>query len=191
MRFTTTSTPRATRRFFASPTPRSLILSHTRAKRPRPQRVKHVTQRSFPQMFETTLTELLYGKGAHANPIACVEDLPASLASRKIEGFPHSIYQLVDHMNYWMDYELHRIAGASQPYPEHASASWLPNSAQTSDADWTHAVTRFGDLVAKLVELAKSGTQSLSREVLPAHAQQSQHSSTVGAILWQLVSHNS
>ena len=142
-------------------------------------------------MFESTLTELLYGKGAHANPIACVEDLPANLASRKIEGFPHSIYQLVDHMNYWMDYELHRIAGASRPYPEHASASWLPGSAPPSDADWTQAVARFRDLVAKLVELAKSGTQSLSREIPPASPQQSQHSSTVGAILWQLASHNS
>jgi len=27
-------------------------------------------------MMERALTELLYGKGAHVNPLACVEDLP-------------------------------------------------------------------------------------------------------------------
>jgi uncharacterized damage-inducible protein DinB len=141
-------------------------------------------------MFDQTLTELLYGKGAHVHPLACVEDLSASLASRTIDGFPHSIWQLVCHMNYWMDYELHRIAGQAPTYPEHASASWLPTAAPSNEADWTQAVTRFRDLIAKLAELAKSGTQSLSREIPAMHPQQAQHSSTVGAILWQTMTHN-
>jgi uncharacterized damage-inducible protein DinB len=142
-------------------------------------------------MFESTLTELLYGKGAHANPIACVEDLPAIVASRTIDGFPHSIWQLLNHMNYWMDYELHRIAGACPTYPEHASGSWLPNSPAPTDADWTQAVARFRDLITRLAELAKSGTQSLSRGVPAANPQQAQQRSTVGAILWQTAAHNS
>jgi uncharacterized damage-inducible protein DinB len=142
-------------------------------------------------MFESTLLELLYGKGAHANPIACVEDLSAILASRTLDGFPHSTWQLVNHMNYWMEYELHRIAGACPAYPEHASASWLPNSAPPAEGDWTKAVARFRELIAKLAEVAHSGTQALSRVVQPAQAPQGQHGSTVGAILWQVASHNS
>jgi uncharacterized damage-inducible protein DinB len=142
-------------------------------------------------MFETTLTELLHGRGAHANPIACVEDLPANLAARTIDDFPHSIWQLVSHMNYWIDYELHRIAGGAPAYPEHASDSWLPNSAPPNEAAWAQAVTQFRDLIAKLAELAKSSTQSLSREVPPASLQQPQHTATVGAILWQIMAHNS
>jgi uncharacterized damage-inducible protein DinB len=142
-------------------------------------------------MFESVLSELLYGKGAHANPVACVEDLSAILASRTLDGFPHSTWQLVNHMNYWMDYELHRIAGACPAYPEHASASWLPNSAPAAEADWANAVARFRELIARLAEVAHSGTQALSRVVQPAHAQQGQHGSTVGAILWQVASHNS
>jgi len=35
-------------------------------------------------MPERALVELLYGKGAHANPIACVEDLSAELAGRRV-----------------------------------------------------------------------------------------------------------
>jgi uncharacterized damage-inducible protein DinB len=143
------------------------------------------------EMFETTLIELLHGKGSHADPIACIEDLSAGQASRTIENFPHSIYQLVTHMNYWMDYELHRIAGAPQPYPEHASASWLTNAAPPSESHWPQAVTQFRDRIARFTDLANSGAQSLSREIAPASKQQSQHSSTAGAILWQIVAHNS
>ncbi|MFZ0947828.1 MAG: hypothetical protein WAN19_06795, partial [Candidatus Sulfotelmatobacter sp.] len=63
------------------------------------------------------LTELLRGKGAHADPLACVEDLSVELGARQITGFPHSIGQLVFHMNYWMDYELRRIRGQRPAYP--------------------------------------------------------------------------
>jgi uncharacterized damage-inducible protein DinB len=141
-------------------------------------------------MFENTLAELLHGKGAHADPIACIEDLPANLVSRTIDNFPHSIWQLVSHMNYWMDFELHRIAGAAPAYPDHAAKSWLTNPAPQSEADWNQAVLRFQGLIARFSELAKSGTQSLSREIPLASPQQT-HTSSVGAILWQIVAHNS
>src|SRR5258706_11089200 len=62
-------------------------------------------------MGSRALTELLQGKGAHADPIACVEDLTSELAARHVKGFPHSIGQLLFHMNYWMEYELRRIRG--------------------------------------------------------------------------------
>lgn len=38
-------------------------------------------------MSEPILKELLYGIGAHANPIACVEDLSANLAGRLPQTF--------------------------------------------------------------------------------------------------------
>ena len=87
-------------------------------------------------MSSRALTELLRGKGAHADPIACVEDLSAELAARHIEGFPHSIGELVFHMNYWMDYELRRIRGEKPAYPEHNSESF-PSVRSSADAeDW-------------------------------------------------------
>jgi hypothetical protein len=71
-------------------------------------------------MSERAMHELLYGKGAHANPVACVEDLPLELSGRRVEGFPHSIWQLVSHMNFWMDYEVRRIRGDAPKYPDHS-----------------------------------------------------------------------
>jgi uncharacterized damage-inducible protein DinB len=142
-------------------------------------------------MSQQTLIELLYGKSAHANPVACVEDLSADFAARTITGFPHSTWQLLSHINYWMDYELQRIAGHAPSYPEHAAGSWLPESAPPSDAAWTSAVDRLRELLDSAVQLARSTPQELSREVPPAHPKQAEFSSSVRAILWQTVAHNS
>jgi uncharacterized damage-inducible protein DinB len=142
-------------------------------------------------MSESTLVELLHGKGSHANPIACVEDLPLAFAARTIDGFPHSIWQLLSHMNYWMDYEIRRIAGHPLQYPEHAAGSWLPEAAPPSEAAWTAAVARFRELIDTLIGEARSDSEALAREVPPAHAQQGGVSSSVHAILWQIVAHNS
>ncbi len=75
-------------------------------------------------MGDTTLRELVYGKGAHVDPVACVEDISAELAARIAAGYPHSIWQIVEHMNYWMDYELAKIAGENPTYPGKAIESW-------------------------------------------------------------------
>jgi uncharacterized damage-inducible protein DinB len=141
-------------------------------------------------MSEPTLVELLHGKGAHASPIACVEDLSSALAGRTIDGFPHSIWQLLRHMNYWMEFEIQRIDGHPPQYPEHAAGSWLAGAKPPSDAAWTSAVARFRELIDTLVRHAQSGPEVLAREVPPAHAQQGGVSSSVRAILWQVVAHN-
>src|SRR5208283_2869972 len=107
-------------------------------------------------MPERTLIELLYGKGAHANPVACVADLSAELAGRHVENLPHSVWQIVWHMNFWTDYELRRIRGEKPHYPDHASESWPPNSAPASDSEWKKEVARFVELIASLAATAKS-----------------------------------
>ncbi|MGA9307545.1 MAG: DinB family protein, partial [Candidatus Sulfotelmatobacter sp.] len=106
-------------------------------------------------MSSRALTELLRGKGAHADPLACVEDLSAELAARSVAGFPHSIGQLVFHMNYWMDYEVRRIRVERPAYPEHSSESFPP--LPSADArDWDRLRKRFAGLLADLAALAKS-----------------------------------
>ena len=67
-------------------------------------------------MSDTTLRELMYGKGAHVDPVACVEDISAELAARTVADYPQTIWQIVEHMNYWMDYDLSKIAGENRSY---------------------------------------------------------------------------
>jgi uncharacterized damage-inducible protein DinB len=140
-------------------------------------------------MSQRALTELLRGKGAHADPIACVEDISAELAARQVAGCPHSIGQLVFHINYWMEYELRRIRGQRPKYPEHNSESFP--AATLGDAEWDRLRTRMAELLGEFAALAKSSPQELKREVESAHEGDKNVASTVEAVLWQMVAHTS
>ena len=142
-------------------------------------------------MSSRALTELLRGKGAHADPLACVEDLSAELASRQVKGFPHSIAQLVFHMNYWMDYELRRIRGERPAYPEHAGESFPPASSPADAEEWYLLRKRFAGLLADFAALADSSRQEMERQIESAHAGDMQVAGTLEAVLWQMVAHNS
>jgi hypothetical protein len=107
-------------------------------------------------MAERALIELLYGKGAHANPVVCVEDVPLELSGRRVEGFPHSIWQLVSHLNYWTDYELRRIHGEAPKYPDHAAESWPANRAPGGEQEWKMIISEFRGLLGKLAALAEA-----------------------------------
>ena len=142
-------------------------------------------------MSERALTELLHGKGAHADPIACVEDISAELAARQVAGFPHSVGQLVFHMNYWMDYELRRIRGERPAYPEHSAQSFPPAPAPTDAADWERLRKRLSGLLDEFTALAKSPRAELDRPIETMHEGDTKIAGTLEAVLWQMIAHNS
>lgn len=142
-------------------------------------------------MSQRALTELLRGKGAHADPLACVEDVSAELAARQAEGFPHSIGQLVFHMNYWMNYELRRIRGERPVYPEHAAESF-PASPSPADAEqWNRLRRDLAWFLGEFSALAKSPSSELDRQIESGHEGDKKLAGTLEAVLWQMVAHNS
>jgi uncharacterized damage-inducible protein DinB len=142
-------------------------------------------------MSSRALTELLHGKGSHADPLVCVEDLPAELAQRTVAGFPHSIGQLVFHMNYWMDYELRRIHGKRPTYPEHSSESFPSAPSPTDAQEWDQLCKRFAHLLADFTALAKSSSKEMQRQIETGHEGDAKLAGTLEAVLWQMVAHNS
>ncbi len=142
-------------------------------------------------MSARALTELLHGKGAHADPLACVEDIDAVLAARHVAGFPHSIGQLVFHMNYWMDYELRRIRGERPEYPKHNSESFPATSSAIDSKEWDRLRKSFTGLLADFSALAKSSSDEMQRQIETAHPGDAKVAGTLEAVLWQMVAHNS
>ncbi len=142
-------------------------------------------------MPEQTLIELLYGKGAHANPLACVEDLSMDLAGRRADNFPHSIWQLLSHMNFWIGYELKRIRRENPAYPAHAAESWPANPAPSSEKEWSNAVALFKNLLVELTSLAESPSEVLAQQVSATYPGHTKYSSSLLAVLWQTLVHNS
>jgi uncharacterized damage-inducible protein DinB len=136
-------------------------------------------------------TELLRGKGAHVDPVACVEDLSADLAARQAAGFPHSVGQLVSHMNYWMDYELRRIRGEHPKYPDHNSESFPPAPSPADEREWNRMREKFVSLLADFASLAQSPRAELDREIEAVHEGDTKVAGTLESVLWQMVAHNS
>jgi uncharacterized damage-inducible protein DinB len=153
-------------------------------------------------MTDTTLRELLYGQGAHVDPVACVEDISAELAAKQVPGYPHSIWQLVLHMNYWMDYELRKIAGENPHNPDHAIESW-PAHPQPADKhwpqanqEWQAAREHFANDLEELARLAgydsmSTGSATMDKLVVDFDTKKNPRQSTVRATLWQIMAHNS
>lgn len=139
-------------------------------------------------MSQRELAELLRGKGAHADPVACAEDVSAEIAGRVVTGFPHSIAQILFHMNYWMNYELRRIRGEKPKYPEHSAESF-PASATLAAAEWDQLRRDFAWFLGEYEKLAQSSHQEMDRE-LYSH-REVKTANTVEAVLWQMVAHNS
>jgi uncharacterized damage-inducible protein DinB len=142
-------------------------------------------------MGDNTLLEPVYGQGAHADPVACVEDISATLAARTVAGYPHSIWQIVEHMNYWMEYEVRKIAGENPSYPDHAIESWPAHPPGASEDEWQATVARFSDLLASLASLVQSDSATLERAMDDVGPGNSRHPSTMRALLWQITVHNS
>lgn len=137
------------------------------------------------------LVELLHGKGAHVDPIACIEDLSAELAANHVPGFPHSIAQLVFHMNYWISYELHRIRGERPQYPRHAAESFPPADAPFDAKLWDRFQRDMAWCIAEFNGLAQLPPDELSRQIESAHEGDKNVARTLEAVITQMVAHNS
>ena len=142
-------------------------------------------------MSARELTELLRGKGAHADPIVCVEDLSAQDAARAVDGFPHSIGQIVFHLNYWMNYDLRRICGDRPKYPEHSAESFPQAGTPKDSQEWDQLRRDFAWFLSEWGKLAESSPSNLQREIEPMHDAHKRISGTLEALLWQTVTHNS
>jgi uncharacterized damage-inducible protein DinB len=140
---------------------------------------------------ETALRGLIHGKAAHADPLACIEDISAELAARRVSGYPHSIWQLVLHMNYWMDYDLRAISSDVSPYPEHAIESWPEHPQQPNEADWRKTTARFRELLSQLSTLADSGTENLARTTTKVTTGNIRRQCSVETVLFEIIAHNS
>ena len=142
-------------------------------------------------MSQRALKQLLRGNGAHADPIACVEDITAEVAARQVAGFPHSIGQLVFHMNFWMNYDLRRMRGERPKYPDHNAESFPAGPSPADAAEWDRLRRDFAFFLAEHARLAESSRVELERKVESLHEKHNEIEGTLEAVLWQTVVHNS
>jgi hypothetical protein len=132
----------------------------------------------------STLLDLIHGKGVHVDPLEAVEDLSWELAGARVAHHPHTIWQLLGHLNFWMDVGLRRIDTGETRSPEHAAASWPAAAGPADEVGWLHEVALLRTNLGQLATLADARASTLNRVV------DRKTGRTVETVLWELVLHN-
>jgi len=70
------------------------------------------------------LVNALDSEFAHAHVRRTVEAVEWHLAGQLPEGAPHSIFQIVNHLIFWQEFFLQRLAGEDVPAPEGDPWPW-------------------------------------------------------------------
>jgi uncharacterized damage-inducible protein DinB len=140
--------------------------------------------------MERVAVELIDGRGAHADPLACIDDLSAEQAARKPAGFEHSIFEILAHLNYWMDYDLKRMNGTPAPYPAHAAEGW-PSCDEAEESDWRREVARFQELTGELASMCRRDEAAWLTEAPAMCEGHKRNASAIGAMIFQAITHNS
>jgi uncharacterized damage-inducible protein DinB len=142
-------------------------------------------------MGDPNYRRLLRGKGAHVDPVASLANVSAADAGRTVDGYPHSIWQIVGHMNYWMEYELQRIAGKHPVYPEHAIEGFPASVAPANEAEWREARKELAARLDRLAAFSESAPELLNAPVEVVDEIEVARSESMQAVLWQILVHNS
>lgn len=86
----------------------------------------------------------LVGDGYGTPPARMLEELPEPLVYARVPGVPHSIYDELWHLAFWLELSLDWITGRPSPYPEHSSEGF-PSAEIAIAEPWPHLVRRFLD----------------------------------------------
>lgn len=86
------------------------------------------------------LANALDGKGAHVVVHNAFDGFDLTLAEEKPHDASHSVWDLLNHLNYWLDFGLALLDGDSPELPEHAAESW--QTPVFTEQSWEDALAR-------------------------------------------------
>ena len=131
------------------------------------------------------LVDLLRGQGAHIDPVGVFEDLSVQAAGTKIDSCPHTIWQILWHMDYWQDFELETLRGAAPAQPLQGSESWPSAKGPAGEADLESDLERFRSGLNAFQALLKDPAFYLDSEAVPEKQQ------TNRQLILGIIAHNS
>jgi hypothetical protein len=117
------------------------------------------------QALREHVVYLLEGGGAHAKFDDIVDKIPADLRGKKVNGLPHTLWMLLEHLRLaqWDILEFSRD-------PKHVSPAWPAGywpktEAPPSDAAWNDSVTQFHASLKEMVNLVNDPKTDLFAEI--------------------------
>ncbi len=131
-----------------------------------PRRGRHV-------VTPDALSKLFAGGEANVRWERALEGLSAREALMVPDGLPHSVAQVLAHVDYWQAWLLARLRGEPNAWPEHAAQGWPNSTLDTWEADRARFFTNLEALQAatqhpddQLLGFAAHGVYHLGQVVL-------------------------
>lgn len=124
----------------------------------------------------------LHGASAHVDTASIFEGLDWQAAGKKPDNCPHSVWELLFHMNYWQDFMLVYLKNKTVKDPVHPEESWPADPAPQTREMWESGVERF-------LQGLKTGEEEAAKDLSePGYGKSGR---TRADLLMVLVNHNS
>ena len=97
-------------------------------------------------------------------PARTLEGLSPDFAERRVDGAPHSIAEIVAHLNFWQIWFIRRAEGTAAPMVQHAAEGWPAVTA----GSWPSLQQEFVDGLSHLTAWAEAAGDALEAPLTPA-----------------------
>ena len=101
-------------------------------------------------VMHRTTGRALSGKDAHVETASVLGGLDWKLAGARPDGFPHSIFQLVNHIAYWQHWLVRWLDGKKPRPPRHAAGGWPGKLSPANRQEWERTVRGLHDALDAL-----------------------------------------
>ena len=132
----------------------------------------------------TALEQVLIAKAAFAKPENIIGGIAFKLSTVRPVNLPHSLYEELWHINYWLHFSLAMIRGENPSLPKHSSESFPIDNNSLSESSWQALLKQIREGLETASTLAQDETES-SRKF---HSERSER--TVAEELIVVASHN-
>ncbi len=89
-----------------------------------------------------TLQKVLNGKAAFALPTNIMKGIPLELATLRPQGLPHSLYEELWHLHYWLKFSWALIRGEQPTLPAHSSEAFPKDNDSLTETSWQELVNQ-------------------------------------------------
>jgi uncharacterized damage-inducible protein DinB len=112
------------------------------------------------------LERVLVATPPFAKPVKILQDLPFEWASIRPTGFPHSLYEELWHLNFWLHFSLALMSGKNPEIPKHSSDSFPTDNDNLGESTWDTLLAQVHEGLKATLLLAQNETE-LDREFRP------------------------
>lgn len=102
------------------------------------------------------LINALNGINAHINPKNVLEDLKVEIAGKEINGSPHTIWQILKHINFWQEKFISYIKDESTPPSLSAKEGWSFSSGPANESELKTEIQKFNTSLFEAINLSET-----------------------------------